>query len=164
MSTKPATTQSAAVRRAAQAHVRDLVGRLASAHERLISAVRRHLRKRLPAAHELVYEYPGFLVLSYSPSEHGHQGIFAIRANADGVKLYFNQGKQLPDPDKLLRGSGSQVRWLGLERASNLTQPAVARLMDAAVAANRVAFSATGGGAVILRSAAGKKRRRAAGK
>ena len=27
------------------------------------------------------------------------------------MKLYFNQGKELPDPEKLLQGSG-QTRWI----------------------------------------------------
>ena len=64
------------------------------------------LRKRLPTAHEVVYEYRDCFVISYSPNERGYEGVLAIRASADGVKLYFNRGKGLPDPEKLLQGSG----------------------------------------------------------
>ena len=98
------STQSAAARRAAEAELRRLIAKFAPAHQRLIGAVRRFLRKRMPTAHELVYEYRDCFVISYSPNERGYEGVFAIRASADGVRLYFNFGKGLPDPEKLLGG------------------------------------------------------------
>src|SRR5213595_2011075 len=105
MSTSQLNTQSAVARRLAEAQVRRLIAQFASADERLIGAIRRWLRKRLPTAHELVYEYRDVFVISHSPNEHGYEGVLAIRASADGVSLYFNQGKDLPDPAKLLQGS-----------------------------------------------------------
>jgi hypothetical protein len=143
----------------AEAQVRALVASFAPAHSRLVGAVRRWLRKRLPTAHEVVYEYRDFFVISYSPDERGYEGALAIRANADGLKLYFNQGKALPDPAKLLKGSASQVRWIGLEGTSTLARPEVARLVDEAIARNRVPFARAGGGSVVIRSAAAKKGR-----
>ena len=110
MSTSELRTQSAVARRAAEAEVRTLIVKFASAHQRLIGATRRWLRKRLATAHEVVYEYRDCFVISYSPSERGYEGVLAIRASADGVKLYFNRGKGLRDPERLLRGSGSQTR------------------------------------------------------
>ena len=50
-------TQSAAARRSAEAELGGLIAKFAPAHQRLIGAMRRSLRKRLPTAHELVYEY-----------------------------------------------------------------------------------------------------------
>ena len=122
--------------------------------------MRRWLRKRLPTAHEVVYEYSGFFVISCSPSERGYEGVFAIRTSADGVRLYFNRGKELPDPAKLFQGSGGQTRWIHLEGASTLARPAVARLIDEAIARNRVPFARTGRGPVVIRSGAAKQRRR----
>jgi len=122
--------------------------------------MRRWLRKRLPTAHEVVYEYRDFFVISYSPSERGYEGVLAIRASADGVRLYFNRGKGLPDPTKLLRGSGKQTRWIHVEGASTLAHPAVAGLVDEALARNRVPFSRTGRGSVVIRSTSAKQRRR----
>jgi hypothetical protein len=52
----------------------------------------------MPTAHELLYEYRDFFVISYSPNERGYEWVLAIRASADGVRLYFNRGKELPDP------------------------------------------------------------------
>ena len=91
--------------------------------------------------------------------ERGYEGVLAIRASANGVKLYFNQGKELPDPEKLLQGS-AQARWIGLEGVSTLARPEVARLIDEALARNRVPFARTGRGPVVIRSVAAKQRRR----
>jgi hypothetical protein len=160
MSTSQLSTQSAAARRSAEAGLRGLIAKFAPEHQRLIGAVRRSLRKRLPTAHEVVYAYRDFFVISYSPNERGYEGVLAIRANADGVKLYFNRGKELPDPAKLLQGSGHQTRWIHVEAASTLTGPEVARLIDEAIARNRVPFAHTGRGAVVIRSVSAKQRRR----
>ncbi len=153
-------TQSATERRVAEAALRTLIDKLAPAHLRLIGAIRKSLQKRLPTAHEVVYEYDnlGAVVISYSPTEQGYEGVLAIRASADAVKLYFNQGKDLPDPAKLLLGS-SQTRWILLEGASTLARSEVACLIDAALARNKVPFASAGRGSVVVRSTAAKKRR-----
>jgi hypothetical protein len=156
----PGSTQSAVARRSAEAELRTLIDKFVPAHLRLIGTMRRLLRKRLPTAFEVVYEYRnlGVVVISYSPSEHGYEGVVVIRADANGVKLYFNQGKELPDPEKLLQGS-SQTRWIDVEGASTLARPAVVCLIDEAIARNRVPFASTGRGPVVIRSASAKKRR-----
>ena len=160
MATPKLSTQPAAARRSAEAELRGLIARFAPAHERLIGAVRRSLRKRLPAAHEVVYEYRDCFVISFAPRERGYEGVLAIRGSADGVRLYFNRGKELPDPAKLLRGSGNQTRWIPVEGAPTLAGPEVASLIDAALARNRVAFADTGRGKVVIRSTSAKKGRR----
>lgn len=150
--------QPAAERKAAEAELRALIDRFAPESLRLITAMRRVVRKRLPTAHEVVYEYRSWLVISYSPSGHGYEGVLAIRADADGVKFYFNQGKALPDPEKQLQGSG-QTRFIDVESASTLARPAVVRMIDESIARNRVPFASTGRGPVIMRSASAKKKR-----
>ena len=154
----PGSTQSAVARRSAEAQLRTLIAKFAPAHLRLIGAMRRWLRKRLPTAHEVVYEYRDFFVISYSPNERGYEGVLGIRASATGVRLYFNRGKELPDPAKLLQGSGNQTRWINLEGASTLARPEVARLIDEAIARNPVPFESAGRGAVVMsRSTSAKK-------
>ena len=163
MSSSQLSTQSAVARRSAEAELRGLIARFAPAHRGLIGTMRRSLRKRLPTAHEVVYEYSDCFVISYSPNERGYEGVLAVRASAKGVELYFNRGKELPDPDKLLRGSGKLVRFVHMEGASTLKHPAVARLIDEAIARNRVPFARSGRGPVVIRSAAkqrGAKQRR----
>jgi hypothetical protein len=157
----PGSTQSAVARRSAEAELRTLIAKFAPAHLRLLGAMRRWLRKRLPTAHEVVYEYRNLdaVVISFSPNEHGYEGALAIRADADGVKLYFNQGKELPDPAKLLHGS-SQTRFIDVEGASTLARPEVAGLIDEAIARNPVPFARDGRGSVVIRSTSAKKRQR----
>ena len=159
MSTSHASTTSAVAERSAEAQLRTLIERFAPPHLRLVGAMRRSLRKRLPAAIEVVYEYREWFVISYSPSEHGYEGVLVIRGDANGVKLYFNRGKELPDPAKLLKGSG-QTRFINVEGASTLTRPEVARLIDEAIARNPVPFAPAGRGSVIIRPTSAKKQRR----
>ena len=160
MSTLQMSTQSAVARRSTETQLRTLIAKFAPAHLRLIGAMRRWLRKRLPTAHEVVYEYRDFVVISYSPNERGYEGILAIRASANGVRLYFNRGKELPDPEKLLQGSGKQTRSIEVAGASTLGRPAVALLIDEAIARNGVPFADTGRGPVVIRSTSAKQRRR----
>jgi hypothetical protein len=155
----PGSTQSAAARRSAEAELRALIDKFAPAQLRFIGTMRRWLRKRLPTAHEVVYEYRDCFVISYSPNDHGYEGVLGIRASADGVMLFFNHAKELPDPAKLLQGSGKQCRSTNLEGPSTLARPEVARLIDEAIAHNPVPFARAGRGSVIIRSTSAKKRR-----
>ena len=159
MSTSHPSPQSAVARRSAEAQLRGHIAKFAPAHERLVGAARRWLRKRLPTAHEVVYEYRDCFVISCSPSERGYEGVLAIRGSADGVRLYLNRGKGLPDPAKLLRGT-AEARWIDLEGASTLARPEVARLVDEAIARNRVPFARAGRGPVVIRSKSVKPRQR----
>jgi hypothetical protein len=158
----PDSTQPPAARRSAEAELRTLIAEYAPTHARLIGAIRRWLLKRLPTAHEVIYEYRGFFVISYSPSERGYEGVLVIRASANGVSLYFNRGKELKDPSKLLQGSGGVTRFIEVEGASTVARPEVARLIDEAIARNRVPFARSGRGSVVIRSTTAKKRRRQA--
>jgi hypothetical protein len=151
--------QPAAERRAAEAELRKLVAKFTPAQSRLVAAMRRSLRTRLPTAHEMVYEYRDAFVISFSPSGRGYEGVLAIRGSAKGVQLYFNRGKELPDPAKLLKGSANLVRFVELEGASTIARPEVARLIDLAIARSRVPFARAGRGPVVIQSTAAKKRR-----
>lgn len=149
-----------AVQRAAEAQVKALIDRFAPAHARLAESARQLLRKRLPTAHEIVYEYRTWFVISYSPNEHGYEGVLGIRGDADGVKLYFNRGMELPDPEKLLRGSGSLVRAVALDDVTALARPAVSRLIDEAIARSPVPFAKSGYGPTVIRPAAAARKRK----
>lgn len=158
MNTSQPDPQSTSERRAANGIVRSLIERHAPTRLTLVDALRKSLRKRLPTAHEIVYEYRSWFVISFSPSEHGHEGVLGIRGDAAGVRLYFSRGKGLPDPEKLLKGS-AQVRFIEVSSASTLTRPAVASLIDETIARNPVAFVRDGDGSVILKSASAKASR-----
>ncbi len=157
-----ALPQSAAARREAEADIRALVTRHAPAHPRLVDATRKWVRARLPTAHEIVYEYRDCFVISYAQNDHGYEGVLAIRASLKGLSLYLSPGKGLPDPAKLLQGTGKLVRFINLEDASTLARADLASLVDAALARNPVPYPPQGGGAVVIRATAASQRRPAA--
>lgn len=158
MSSSKEPTQSAAERSAAEAQLKVLIDRFAPSHVKLVGAARRALRKRLPTSHEVVYEYRDCFVISFSPSGHGYEGVLALRANEEGVRLYINGGKKLPDPAKLLTGSGTQARWLLLESAATLKWPEVSSLIEQAIEQSPVPFAAAGRGSVVVRLTTAAKR------
>lgn len=153
------TMQTAPERRAAEAELKALLERYAPEHLALVGVVRRKLRKLLPTAHEVVYEYGDFVVSSFTPRGHGHEGVLSFHASDEGVKVYLSGGKDLPDPEELLQGSAKQVRWIPVESASTLKRAAVVALMEAAMALNKIPFAKTGKGSVVVRETTAKKRR-----
>jgi hypothetical protein len=144
----------------AEADLRGFIATHAPEHARLIAEVRRSLRRRLPTAHELVYEYRDFIVISFSPNERGYDGALAIRANNEGVRLCLSGAAELPDPERRLQGSGKQVRWVALENTATLAEPVIARLIDDAIARNPIPFASTGQGSVVIQSVTTGKRRK----
>src|SRR5438067_7033463 len=104
------------------------------AHRTLIRDVRKALRKRFPTAYELVYDNYNFFVIGYSPTEKPSDSIISVAAAANGVGLCFIHGARLPDPHKLLTGSGTQTRFIRLPSPAVLARPEVEALLAAAVA------------------------------
>ncbi len=136
----------------AEEHLEGLIAKLEPQHQKLIRSVRKMLRKRLPTVNELVYDYGKKVVISYSPNERGIDAVVALSADADGVRLFFNQGPSLPDPHKILRGNGRQTRHIHLEASSVLLRPEVESLLTAAVAKLSVPLSISGVGGIIIKS------------
>jgi hypothetical protein len=151
MNTSRLNTQSPEERRAAEAELNRLLAEFAPTHQRLIGTTRRRLRKLMPSAHEVVYEYKDAIVISYSPTGRGYEGVIGIRVSAEAVRLFFNRGPELPDPAKLLQGSGKQTRWIHLEGAATLSRPEVVGLIEEALARNPVPFAPSGRGPVVIR-------------
>jgi len=129
-------------------------------HQRLIHTLRRALRRRFPTANELVYDNYNFFVIGYSPSERPSEYIVSLAAGASGVGLSFNHGAQLPDPQKLLQGSGAQNRFIRLPSAAILAKPEIQKLLDAAVAHEKTTLPRSGRGRLIIRSISKKQRPR----
>jgi hypothetical protein len=126
----------------------------------LIRSVRKALRKRLPTAYELVYDNYNFFVIGYSSTERPSDCIVSVAAAANGVGLSFYYGATLPDPHKLLLGSGSQNRFIRLPSAAMLARPEVEELIAAAIAQGETPLPANGKGKLIIRSISEKQRPR----
>ena len=145
---------------APEAQLRSYIDRLDPKNQKLIRAVRAAVRKRFPTANELAYDYHRFFVIGYSPTDRGIDAIVAIAARDTGVSLYFSQGPRLPDPKRLLRGSGKQTRFVQVDAASQLAHPDVEALIAATIDQARIPLPAGGKGRLIVKSAAAKKRPR----
>ena len=143
-----------------EAQLRSLIEKFDPKDQRLIRSVRSAVRKRLPTANELVYDYSSFFVIAYSPTEQGIEGIVSIAARPDGVRLYLTKGPQLPDPKKLLMGSAKQVRFIPVEAASRLKHPDVEALIAAAIEQASVPLPSKGGGRLVTKTTAANKRPR----
>lgn len=104
---------------------------------KLGKALRKKLQARLPGLHEIVYVYENqnALVISYSPTERGYEGVCSISVYPDVVKLGFGRGAELSksDPKKLLQGSGKLARYVELTAIGDFDRPEIEALMVAAL-------------------------------
>ena len=143
-----------------EAQLRSLIEKFAPKDQKLIRSVRSAVRRRFPTANELVYDYNTFFVIGYSPTDRPTEGIVSIAARAEGVRLYLMQGPQLPDPKKLLMGSGKQTRFIRVEAARQLAHPDVEALIAAAIDQAGVPLPSKGRGRLVIRTFGGKRRPR----
>jgi hypothetical protein len=144
----------------AETRLQSFIEKFGPAHQALIRAVRRKLRKRFPTAIELVYDNYNFFVIGYSPTDRPSDSLISIAAAANGVGLCFIRGARLPDPEKVLLGSGKQTRFIRLPSAAVLDRPEVEALLAAAVADAKTAFAPNGRGKLVIRSVSAKQRAR----
>lgn len=137
-----------------------------AAHEpamaRLGKALRAKLQKRLAGMVEVVYVYDTrkSLVISYSPTGNGYDGVCSLALEPQAVKLHFGQGARLAksDPDGLLQGRGRTVRHVELKSASDLDRPEIERLMAAALTLAKPGPGGGATGSVVIKAEAQKQR------
>lgn len=99
------------------------------------------LRRALPGANEIVYNYTNSVVVSFSMSERGYEAIVAVAISQRDVRLYFD--KSLPDPKGLLEGAGSKVRSVTVRSASELDHGDIHALIKAAIKHSGATFPRT---------------------
>jgi hypothetical protein len=131
------------------------------ARAKLGRALRAKLRDRLPGLFEIVYVYENqnALVISYSPTENGYEGLCSTALYPHEVRLYFSQGALLSksDPNKLLQGS-SKVRYVVLNSAADFDRTEIEVLMAAALKLAKVRLDAGRKGSVIIKAETQKQR------
>jgi hypothetical protein len=155
--TERITSQAAA---SGEQRLTGFIKKFDSKNAALIRSVRTVLRTRLPTANELVYDNYNFFVIGYCSTERPSDCILSIAAGANGVGLSFYYGATLPDPRKLLLGSGSQNRFIRIESVATLTRPEVEELIAAAIAQAKRPLPGSGRGKLIIRSISKKQRPR----
>ena len=136
---------------------------LAKFHPRIAASARTalsRLRKKLPGAIEVVYDNYNALAIAFGPSDRASEAIFSIAVFPRWVSLFFLQGAKLPDPDKVLKGSGTQVRHIVLTDLIILEQPAVKKLMALALKAAKKPLDPKQRRRLIIKSISAKQRPR----
>ena len=125
-------------------------------------AVRAKLQARLPGLFEIVYVYENqkALVISYSPTENGYEGLCSLSLYPDKVLLHFAKGGQLSesDPNKLLQGSGKTVRHVVLNSVADFNRAEIEVLMAAALKLAKLRLDPSAKGSVIIKAEAQKQR------
>ena len=144
----------------AEQQLKSFIDKFDPKDQALIRGVRKVLRKLLPAANELVYDNYNFFVIGYCSTERPSDCIVSIAAGASGVGLSFYRGATLPDPHRILLGSGNQNRFIRIESAETLARPEVEALISEAVAQGETPLPVSGRGSLIIRSISAKQRPR----
>jgi hypothetical protein len=118
------------------------------------------MRKRYPTAIQLVYDNYNALAIGFSPSEKASEAIFSIAIFPRWVSLFFLQGAELPDPDRILQGSGNVARHIRLPSADTLNDMPVRNLMGEATRRAATPFAPRGTPRLIIKSISAKQRPR----
>ncbi len=144
----------------AEAELALCIARFEPENAEFIRAVRAALRRRMPTAHELVYDNYNFFVIGYSPTDRTSDTILSLAADAHGIQLMFYYGATLPDPKRLLRGGGVQNRSLRLHRVEDLKKKEIEALIAAAIAQGDEPLPTGGSGQLMIKSISAKQRPR----
>lgn len=94
----------------------------------LSEAGRRQIKELVPNVREKAYG--GWRGLGYHHPKNGY--FCAIFPQTDHIRLYFEHGVDLHDPDHLLEGDGKQVRYAVIRRLGDLEHDALHALIVAA--------------------------------
>ena len=144
----------------AEKQLKSFIDKFDPKNQALIHAIRKAIRKRLPTANELAYDNYNFFVIGYGATERPSDCILSMAAGANGVGLCFIRGASLPDPQKILLGSGNQTRFIRLESAAVLARPEIEALIAAAIAKSKAPMPPNGKGKLIIRAISAKQRPR----
>jgi len=120
------------------------------------------MRKKFPRAMVMVYDNYNALAIGFGPTERASDAVFSIVLFPRWVNLFFLQGAKLPDPHKLLQGSGKQVRSIRLTSMQVLDDPKLLALLDAEAARLGLEPGA-GSGKIVIKSISAKQRPRRTG-
>lgn len=114
----------------------DIVAFLSPYSEKVVSdalLVRNLLFARLPGIVEQI-DLPAKMI-GYCYGQKYAELICMLIPSQKGLKLGFNRGSSLPDPDKLLQGTGKISRYVEIEGEEEINSPQLKRLLAAALEA-----------------------------
>src|SRR3954453_17194955 len=118
------------------------------------------MKARVPGAGILVYDNYNALAIGFGPSEKAGQAVLSLAVMPRWVTLCFLRGVGLPDPHRLLNGSGSQVRHVRLHTPGAFDDPRVQDLIGAALKRCEPAIDQAREQKLIIKSISAKQRPR----
>ena len=122
------------------------------------------LRARMPTATVMVYDNYNALAIGFSPGERPSDAIVSVAVFPRWCTLCFlKDGPRLPDPEGLLKGGGVRVRHVRLPDPTDLDDPAIAALLDSALAMADPPMPVGPPGRLLIRSVSPNRRPRRPG-
>ena len=118
---------------AADAQLETFIAAYAPDVARTARAALKKLRGQARGATALVYDNYNGLAIAFGPTERTSDAVLSLVLYPRWVTLFFVRGASLPDPERLLRGSGARMRHVKLAAATELDRPAVRALIGAAL-------------------------------
>ncbi|MFM9840576.1 MAG: hypothetical protein ACKVOQ_20075 [Cyclobacteriaceae bacterium] len=114
-----------------------------------------------PDSNELIYDNYNALVIAFGLSDKAPDVFCGIAVYANYVNFGFLRGSEIPDPDKILNGTGSLYRKLSVKDKKEFPRTAIKKLMKAAYAnaQSRLKEKQTLKGKMMVKSVSIKKKR-----
>lgn len=97
----------------------------------LAICLRAFVHQQLPGILEI--PDPTANLIGYGYGKGYEDGICTILLSKKGVKLGIWKGAQLPDPNKLLAGTGKVHRYVDIKTSKDIENPALAELLTTAL-------------------------------
>ena len=126
----------------------------------LVKAALIRMRRRVPGAVELVYDNFNALVIGFGPTERASEAVFSLAIYPKWANLFFLRGARLEDPNRLLKGSGNQVRHIRLSDPALLDAFGVRDLMERALAFSAKAIDPKARRRMVIKAISAKQRSR----
>jgi hypothetical protein len=121
---------------------------------------RTKVKARFPRGYELVFDNYNACGCGYSWSSSASDVVVSVVAYPRWVTLFFFNGTRLPDPEKILEGTGSRVRSVRLQPLARLDSKPVQTLLKKAIAQFAPQFSGAPAMSTVIKTATTTRRSR----
>ncbi|HEX6661876.1 MAG TPA: DUF1801 domain-containing protein [Sphingomicrobium sp.] len=117
----------------AQAELDSFIDKFTPEVAALTRSLLEKMKARVPGAAILVYDNYNALAIGFGPTEKAGPAVFSLAVMPRWVTLCFLYGAGLPDPHRLLNGSGSRVRHIRLHTTDEFDNPHIQELIGEAL-------------------------------
>jgi len=118
------------------------------------------MKRRVPGATIMVYDNYNALAIGFGPTDKAGHAVLSLAVMPRWVTLCFLRGVRLPDPHRILNGSGSRVRHVRLHTPEAFDDPRVQDLIEAALDRSEPPIDQAAEQELIIKSISAKQRPR----